>query len=161
MIKDKVNPLQQLNDNLFVLTPPILTESIQRLPFKPIFNFFNKINNRRFARQILKYTKGLGFDDFILFNDNDMFNGQYLKELLNPSLSVYYIRDYLICQDYFKRNGIDAERELIKKSDLIVANSVFLKEYAHKYNSNSRFIGQGCDLSIFNAVQSDNQVVQK
>ena len=148
-IKVSAEPLEKINDNLHVLTPPIITESIQRVPFTFFFNYFNRLNNQKFANQIKKYIDHLGFDEFILFNDNDMFNGQYLKELLKPTLSVYYIRDYLICQDYFKRNGIRAERTLIEKSDLVVANSVFLKEYAEQYNSNSHFIGQGCDLSIF------------
>jgi hypothetical protein len=31
-----------------------------------------------------------------------MFRGVYLKELLKPALSIYYIRDNLITQDYFK-----------------------------------------------------------
>jgi hypothetical protein len=64
--------------------------------------FFNKLNTKRLALEIRRITKQLEFENYILFNDSSMFRGVYLKELLKPALSIYYIRDNLITQDYFK-----------------------------------------------------------
>ncbi|MBU3928897.1 MAG: glycosyltransferase, partial [Bacteroidetes bacterium] len=35
------------------------------------------------------------------------------------------------------------------KSDLVVANSTYLAELAQRFNPNSFYVGQGCDVSIF------------
>jgi hypothetical protein len=39
--------------------------------------------------------------------------------------------------------------EMIQKSDLVVANSSLLAEYAGQWNPNSVDIGQGCNLKAF------------
>jgi len=38
---------------------------------------------------------------------------------------------------------------LINKSNVCVANSQFLTNYCKKYNPNSYYVGQGCDISLF------------
>jgi glycosyltransferase involved in cell wall biosynthesis len=43
----------------------------------------------------------------------------------------------------------------MKKADLVVANSTYLATLARKYNPNSFYVGQGCDVSLF-----DRQRVQ-
>jgi len=151
VLQGKQEPLTQVAENLWVLTPPIVLESIQWLPTYSIFKWFNKWNSKRLANCIQTYAAKLGFSDFVLFNDSAMFQGQYLKELLQPEQMIYYIRDYLIAQPYFKKHGPQAEETLIKKADVVVSNSTYLAEYAKGYNSNSHFVGQGCDLTIFDA----------
>jgi glycosyltransferase involved in cell wall biosynthesis len=64
-------------------------------------------------------------------------------------LYCYYIRDYLIVQPYFSRHGRRLEPKIIKSSDVIVANSTYLQEYAARYNKNSRYVGQGCEVEMF------------
>ncbi|MTI20832.1 glycosyltransferase, partial [Fulvivirga sp. RKSG066] len=75
--------------------------------------------------------------------------GLYSTEYLEPSLSIYYIRDNLVSQPYFARHGKKAEPKVASKYDGVVANSDFLADYLRKYNQISEMVGQGCDLSLF------------
>jgi glycosyltransferase involved in cell wall biosynthesis len=149
VLKKRVNPLLQVEKNLWVLTPPVVTESVQWIKNYQLFQFFNKINNRRIAECIKQFTQILGFDEYILFNDSAMFQGAYLKQMLQPELYIYYIRDYLIAQPYFKKHGPRAEKKVIAQADLVVTNSTYLANYGRKYNINSHYVGQGCDFTIF------------
>ena len=109
--------------------------SINNLPPGNVYNFLNKNNNRKLAREILYYSNQLNFKDPVLIIDNDFFNGLYLKELLKPSIFIYYLRDFLLSQKYFKRHGKRSEPLIIAKADAVCANSLYLKNYAEKYNS--------------------------
>ena len=64
----------------------------------------------------------LQFKDFILFNDDDIYNGFYLKELLKPALYIYYMRDFLQGYDYWRKHTSVLEPRLIKKADVALAN---------------------------------------
>ncbi len=149
VLKGELDDLVQIQDNLWNLYPRTILESISQIGNIALFDFLNKINNRRFARQIEKAIRKLGFNDFIIFNDSDMFRSFYLKELLKPKMYIYYSRDNLIAVDWWKRQGIRIEAKLIQKSDLAVANSVYLTDYLRKFNSNSFYVGQGCDVTAF------------
>ena len=149
VIKGLEDGLEQISSNFWVFYPDVINESINWLKPTAVFRFFNKINNRRFAKAVKKAIHRLNFKDFILFNDSDMFRSYHLKELLKPSLSIYYSRDNLLATPYWGKHGQYLEPELIKKSDLCVANSVYLANYCKKYNPNSFYVGQGCDFSLF------------
>jgi glycosyltransferase involved in cell wall biosynthesis len=141
--------LVQISENMWNLYPDTVLESISQLPFDGLFDFLNKINNKRFARQIKKAIDELGFSNYFIFNDSDMFRGFYLKEMLKPELYVYYTRDNLIAVDFWKKQGIRIEAALMKKSDLVVANSTYLADHARQFNPHSYYVGQGCDVSLF------------
>lgn len=149
IIKGQLPALEKVQDNLWVYYPEQMIESINWIKNQSIFEWLNKANNKRFAKNIHKAAIQLGFKDFILFNDNDMFRSFHLKELLHPKVSVYYSRDFMLAVDYWKQHGTKLEPELIAKSDLCVANSTYLANYCRKYNPNSFYVGQGCDLDIF------------
>jgi glycosyltransferase involved in cell wall biosynthesis len=85
----------------------------------------------------------------VLFNDNDFFNGYDLKKLLKPDIYIYYCRDYLRGYDYWKKHGDILEPELISKADITLANSVFLKDYCAEFNKRSFYMGQGCNIELF------------
>lgn len=142
--KSLSNPTQ----NLWVFDPPVVLESVNWLPVK-LFDFANKYNNKRLANKIALAIKELGFDHPVLFVDNDFFRAQYLTELIKFDAFIYYIRDFLITQPYFKRHGATAEKNIIRKADLVVANSSTLSNYAKEFNKNSYDIGQGCDFTNF------------
>jgi glycosyltransferase involved in cell wall biosynthesis len=114
-----------------------------------LFDFVNKINNERFANEIKTAIERLNFSNYFIFNDSDMFRSFYLKELLEPELYVYYTRDNLIAVDFWKKQGIRIEAALMKKADLVVANSTYLAEHAQQFNPHSYYVGQGCDVSLF------------
>jgi teichuronic acid biosynthesis glycosyltransferase TuaH len=114
-----------------------------------LFKIFNRKNTFDYANDIKLAISTLGFKDFILFNDSSMFLGASLKDLLKPDLYIYYIRDNLITQDYFKKHGARLEKETIKSANLVVSNSPYLRDYAKPFNSHSYYVGQGCDLELF------------
>ena len=149
VINKVTNGIVLVSENLWNLYPDELIESINWIKNDAIYNRLNKINNKRFARSISRAIQKLGFTDIILFNDNDIFRSFYLKELLKPAVSVYYSRDYLLFVDYWKLHGEKLEPELIRKSDVCVANSTYLANYCKQYNPASYYVGQGCDLEIF------------
>lgn len=150
IIKNNGKDLEQVDENIWTLYPKTIIQSINKIPIEPVFDFFNKRNNKKYATQISSGISRLNFKNFYIFNDSDMFRSFYLKELLNPELYIYYSRDNLIAVNYWKKHGIRIEAELIRKSDLCTANSTYLADYCRKYNPNSYYVGQGCDLSLFN-----------
>ncbi|MBK6345573.1 MAG: glycosyltransferase [Bacteroidales bacterium] len=141
--------ITEISRNLWNLYPATVLESISWIKSPLIFDWLNKINNRKFSNQILQAIDKLGFKDFIIFNDSDMYRSFYLKELLNPETYIYYTRDNLIVVDYWKNQGERVEGLHMKKADLVVANSTYLASQARKHNPNSFYVGQGCDVSLF------------
>jgi glycosyltransferase involved in cell wall biosynthesis len=115
----------------------------------------NRINNKRFANEVNRVIKKLNFKDIIIFNDTDMFRSFYLKELIGAKTYVYYTRDNMLAVDYWKRQGTRIEPALMKKADLVVANSTYLAEIARQYNPHSYYVGQGCDVTLF-----DNKLIK-
>jgi teichuronic acid biosynthesis glycosyltransferase TuaH len=150
ILKGEEDCLVKINENMWNLFPKTVLESVSQLKPDFLFNVLNKVNNKRFAKQIKYAIERLGFKNIILFNDGDMYRSFYLKELLNPELYIYYSRDNFVVVDYWKAHGQKMESELMKKADLIVSNSTYLAEIGKKYNKHSFYVGQGCDISQFN-----------
>ena len=142
--------IQLIQTNLWNLAPNIVLESINYLPPGKLYDYLNFLNHKRFALEIKSALLQLGFENVIIFNDNDFFRGYYLKKLLQPSYYIYYLRDFLTSKSYFKKHGIRLETSLIKKSDLVVTNSQYLADYASQHNPNTFNIGQGVNLLAFN-----------
>lgn len=149
-----VSPVQE---NLWMFFPKLVLLSANWISWEKGFKFCTKINNALFASQIKKAVQALNFKNIILFNDNDIFRGYYMKEMMKPSVSVYYSRDFLVAVPYWKKHGAKLEPELIAKSDLCVANSIHLRDYCKKFNKQSFYVGQGCDLSLYQGGQSQHQ----
>src|ERR1035437_1073518 len=166
IVKSGKPELVDISKNIWNLYPANIIESIRWISSLKLFDWLNKINNRRFAKQISWAIEKLGFKDFIIFNDGDMFRSYYLKELLKPETYIYYTRDNLIAVDYWKKQGVRIEAQHMKKADLVVANSPYLAALAKKFNSNSFYVGQGCDTSLFDTklvttIPSDIQNIPK
>ncbi len=148
-LKRGSSEIVEISPSLWNLYPSTILESINWIGNPRIFDFFNYINNKRYSRQIKLAMDTLGFSNIILFNDSDMFRGFYLKELLMPETYIYYTRDNLVAVDYWKKHGVRVEALHMKKADLVVANSTFLAALAQKYNPQSYYVGQGCDVGQF------------
>lgn len=140
---------ERIQDNFWILHPATLLESGNWSPTYKLFDFFNRTNNKRLAAEIKKAIRDLNFDDCLMINDNDFFRGLYQKSLLPIRDYIFYLRDALTSQPYFKKYGPRCEMEMIQKADLVVANSQWLAEYAGQWNPNSVDIGQGCNLEAF------------
>lgn len=151
ILEGKEKQLQQVSDTLWQFFPNCVLESINMLPDGFLFDFFNKRNNKKLAQEIKKAITELGFKNFIVFNDSDMFRSYYLKELLKPAAYIYYTRDNMLAVDYWKRHGLRLEPALMKKADLVTANSVYLARLAQKHTPKSYYVGQGCETDQFSA----------
>jgi teichuronic acid biosynthesis glycosyltransferase TuaH len=147
--KLKENNFLQVEPNIWNLYPDFIAPSINWISAPWIHDFLNKKINNRFSECISRAIKDLSFESYVLFNDNMIFKSLYLKELLQPSKFVYYIRDFLVIQPYFKKHGTRLEPQLMGKADVVVANSPYLKEYAEEFNQKSFYVGQGCEVEMF------------
>lgn len=152
VLKGRKNGLIRINDNLWNLYPDCMVESINWISIEYIFDSINLTNNKKFAAAVQRAVDEIKFRDYILFNDSEIFKGFYLNELLKPALSIYYSRDYMLAVDYWKKNGERLEPLLISKNDICMANSTYLTDYCKQYNPNSFYIGQGCDLKMFEEI---------
>jgi glycosyltransferase involved in cell wall biosynthesis len=151
IINGKRDSIEKISDNLWVYYPDKMIESINWIKSQPIFEWLNKMNNKRFASSIKRALQKLDWQDYLLFTDNDIFRSFHLKELLQPKVAIYYSRDYLLAVDYWKLHGTKMEPEIIRNSDICTANSTYLADYCRRYNPRSYYVGQGCDLEIFSA----------
>lgn len=149
VIKGKENGLVQLQANLWNLYPDCIVESVNWISVNYIFDWLNMANGKKLAASIQKALNKLDFKDYFLFNDNEIIKCFYLKELLQPERSIYYSRDYILATNYWKKHGERLEPLVIAKSDLCVANSPYLTDYCKQYNPNAWYVGQGCELEIF------------
>ncbi len=155
ILKGQQDDLIKVDDTMWNLYPRTVLESIGKITFRPVFNYINKLNNKRYASHILKAVDKLGFKDYIVFNDSDFYRGLFFKELLSPAFTIYYTRDNMRETDFFRKNGAFYEDKLMAKSDLVVSNSVYLNDIALKSNKNSVYVGQGCDISLFDKDKID------
>ena len=149
VLKKKKTPLREIQKNLWVLDFPFYLWSINGLPDGFLFDAFNKVNNKKIFRYIKKVADEIGFENPVHFIDNDIYRSFYSKEILNPTLSVYYRRDNVQPYAYWKKHAVRLEPKLIGKSDLVVCNSPQLADYAAVYNKASNDVGQGVDLSAY------------
>ncbi|WP_350284728.1 glycosyltransferase [uncultured Croceitalea sp.] len=150
--------LVQLGDTMWNLYPKTQTESINFIKNKIVFDVLNKVNARRFCNDVIGAIEKLGFKDYIVFNDSSMFLGQHIKAFLKPAFYVYYMRDYLTKNPYWKKNGVRLEPKLIQEADCVVNNSTLYTAYGKKFTEHSYMVGQGCDTSLFNDELRDIKV---
>ncbi|WP_114789075.1 glycosyltransferase [Niabella yanshanensis] len=154
VVRRHKEPLEMVQDNLWVWYHDVVIESINWIKSEALFDLFNRRNNRLLARSIQTAIGLTGFKDYILFNDGDMFRSFYLQDYINPSVSVYYLRDNFYATDYWKKHGPVWQPKLIAKADVCVANSMYLTEHCAGFNPNSHYVGQGCDFSLFTMEQT-------
>lgn len=163
VLKGKKEAISKISENLWQFTPRTLVEPVNTVSAKFIFDFFNKINSKRFATEISKAVKELGFSNYILFNDSSMFLGAHLDEYLDYDTQIYYIRDNLVHSPFpfWNTHGKRMEPQIIKKADLVVTNSLYYADYAREFNPNSFMVGQGCDVSLFDFVERKIEVADE
>ena len=143
--------ITKINDSLFTLNLPIRTFPVGRIGCNWLFDKVNYWNNKRIALHINRAMNELGMKNCIHINDNDVFRGFYMKELLSVDFSVYYRRDWLFEVDYWKRHVGRLEAKLVEKSDLILTNSPYLATTVEQFNPRTFCVGQGVDLSLYDS----------
>lgn len=157
VIKGKEPSVREINKNMWVIDCPFLIYSINKLPTDWLFDLFNRLNNKKIANRILEAAKAFNFNNYIHIIDTDIYRSFYLKEFIKPALSIYYCRDYVIGQAYWKKNGARLEPLLAKKSDLVITNSTRFAERFIQYNPFTYPIETGVNLTIYD-VRKDWQI---
>ena len=150
ILSGKEDDLVQEEDNLWVLYPKMIAESINWISSSSVFSFFHKRNEKKYANRIKDAIARLNFKNIILFGDTEMINGFYLKDYLNPDVFFYLLRDAITSVDYHRQHGKKLQPLLFQKADFVVTNSDTFEKIAKKSNPRSFFIGQGCDLELYN-----------
>lgn len=151
VIQGKEPYLRKIKENLWVADCPFTAYSINKLPTTSLFDFFNKLNNKKIAKFILETAQELNFKNFIHLIDTDIYRSQYLKEMLKPAISIYYCRDYVIGESYWKKNGARLEPKIAAKADIVLVNSTKFAERFHAYNKNVNPIETGVNLELYDA----------
>ena len=82
-------------------------------------------------------------------NDGELFSGLYLPGLLTPTKSLYYFRDNFLAAPFWQKHGTRLQPKIFNAYNGVVCNSEYLTALAAKVNSNSFFVGQGCDFSCY------------
>jgi teichuronic acid biosynthesis glycosyltransferase TuaH len=149
VLKKKETPVRKINENLWIVDLPYIAYSINKITWPFLFNYMNKINNKKAAQWIQKYLKEFHFDEYTLFIDTDIYRSQYLKEFLKPSISIYYRRDYIIGVPYWKKHGSKLEPILAAKSDIVMANSSLFCDELRQYNPNTHLLETGVNLELY------------
>lgn len=147
----KEGKIQQINSNMWIVDLPFPVLPLNKIPFTWAFDRVNRVNNQKIATGILKAIKDLDFHNYIHLIDTDIYRSQYLKEMLCPTLSIYYCRDFVIGVDYWKKNGSRLEPLLAAKSDIVLANSSLFAERLKKYNPRTYTIETGVNLQLYDA----------
>lgn len=149
VVKGAEKEMVQIGPNFWNYYPKTVLESVNWIPSTRIFSWFNYLNNKRIAKYIRTAAEELGFSNYVLINDKDLFRGFYLKELLHPDVYMYYDRDYILGVDYWRKHGATLEPRLAGKSDLIVTHSDHLMGLLKPYNHNIFNVGSGIDIAMF------------
>lgn len=148
VIKGKVSPLRQVNENMWVLDCPFTLLSINKFP-DFLFDIFNRLNNKKLGKWIVKQATKLGFKEYIHLIDTDLFRSRYLKEYIHPAISIYYRRDYIIGFPYWRKHGPRCEEALVRQADIVLANSSYFAEQLRPWNANTHVLNTGVNLELY------------
>ena len=159
--KGQLSDIETVEQNLWNLYPKTTIESINWIASHSFYKALNKRNAKLLAGDIKSAIERLGFRDYFLFNDSSMFLGLHLKQLLEPILYTYYIRDNLVKVPYWRKHGERIEPNVIKLADVVVNNSEYYVDYSSEFNKNSIMVGQGCDVSMFNDAEDSIEVANE
>ena len=102
------------------------------------------------CRWIVEQAAALDFKNYIHLIDTDIYRSRYLKEYIHPSVSIYYRRDYVIGEAYWRRHGTRLEPELAASADLVLANSTRFAAELQAYNPHTYPIETGVNLKLYN-----------
>ncbi len=153
VVKEGRHLLRKIHDNLWLLDFPFTVLPIQFLPDGFLFDTANRINNKKIYSYARKVIRELGFKDYTLFMDNDIYRSFYAKEYLQPRTSILYYRDHLL-GPYWKHHAPRVRPELCMKSDLVLTNSEYFRDLLGPYNEKTYFVGQGVNLDQYDIHES-------
>ena len=144
-----MNACQQLpgNENFFYVTPPVVLP-INFLSKGKIYNYLASVNNHRISKTLKRACKKKQIVNFIYLN---IFNPFYLSNVqeFNPLCTAYYCVDNMVESKYISKHGVEHERKLMRQFKFTISTSKFLQKYAALYTSESHYLPNAADFSLF------------
>lgn len=150
VIQGKSSPIRLIKENLWVLDCPFTIHSVGQLP-TCIFKYLNRQNCKKIGNWIVKQAAILDLKNYIHLIDTDLFRSLHLKEYINPAISIYYRRDYVIGFPYWRKHGPYCEEVLVRQSDIVLANSSYFAEQLRPWNTETYVLNTGVDLKLYDA----------
>ena len=141
--------VRQINANMWIIDCPFMVFPVSKLPTAWLFDIVNKYNNRKIGRYLQGVIRQFEVHNFIHLIDTDIYRSRYLKGLIDPAVSVYYCRDFVIGDKYWLKHGRRVEDELARSSDIVLANSTFFAERFRQLNPNTFPLETGVNLSVY------------
>lgn len=130
--------------------------ALGQFPARIAFQYRQQKNNARIARWIVEQATALGFKNYIHLIDTDIYRSRYLKEYIHPAVSIYYRRDYVIGEAYWRRHGTRLEPELAASADIVLANSTRFAAELQAYNPHTYPIETGVNLTLYDPAKVRN-----
>lgn len=152
VLREKASPLRSVHPNLWVSDCPFLIHSVGQLPTF-LFNLLNRKNGQKIGQWISEQAATLGFKDYVHLIDTDLFRSLHLKEFLRPAISIYYRRDYVIGFPYWRKHGPRCEEKLVRRSDIVLANSSYFAKQLRPLNPNTHVLNTGVNLELYDAAR--------
>ena len=120
------------------------------MPSTPLFSLLLRLNNRRLAKDIKPALKALGFEEFTLINDKDIFRRVSLcRNTCSPTKPCTWTATTPWGCPTGGGTAKAGARALMRKANVVFCNSRAFTERARRYNPNSFYIGNGFDASQF------------
>lgn len=145
------NKNKRINDNLHIIYCKVPVLPANCMPFKWLFNMANFINNYIIAITIKKTIHHYNIKNYTHIIDTDIFRSRYLKQLIHPTITIYYRRDYVIGVEYWKKYGPKCEQALVQQSDIIITNSSYFTKELKSLNPYILTTNTGVNLELYNA----------
>lgn len=139
----------QVNDNLWIEYCKLPALPANSMPFRWLFNIVNYCNNYMISRTIKRAEKHHNIKEYIHLIDTDIYRSHYLKQLLHPSISIYYRRDYVIGVDYWRKYGPACEKALVREADIVITNSSYFTDELKHLNPNIYTTNTGVNLELY------------
>ncbi|WP_020533006.1 glycosyltransferase [Flexithrix dorotheae] len=123
------------------------------LPNSFVFNWLQKINEKRIWQQINPIFELFGVQEFIYINSFDpIFSGCYSNK--KAALKIYHCVDNIAGEKYIAKHGIKAEVKVAKEFDMTISTSKALQQKMLSFNSNSYYVGNATNFLLFDKAAS-------
>ena len=149
VVKSKKELVRKINKNLWLLDFPFTVFPVQFLPDGSIFDFVNKLNNKKIYIYAKLIAQKLEFKDYYLFIDSDIYRSFYAKKYLDPKYTIFYYRDNLTQVKYWAKHAPRLIPKICKEANLVLTNSAYLADLIKANNSATYDVGQGVNTSLY------------
>ncbi len=147
--------LDSIPHNFLAATPP-LTLPINWLPPGPVYDFFQRLNNRIVLRCIRRLLRDHAVGDFVFINCYDPFFAGWLPPEFGSRCSIYHCIDDITQNEYTARHGARLENEAVAKAGLTLVTSTNLLRLKQAHARRIRTYFNAADNRVFERVMHES-----